>query len=330
MCYFDEQHPYVKPERGGTIGVRKVTSLDSYKLAKNHLKALKDLYEQMGMEKEEEDEESLEVSEAIEEQESQMENFSNSINTFDSKHLSSNMEYLLKQHSMKVSDLESLLNVSAGYISRTMGTDSKKRISIDIVWMIAELFKVNIDDLLNRDLTAPTKDLKTVVDFVSKIKAETDGETIHWSILGNKLDKNTGPFFYRDSSGDIFFAPNGEIEDFYEVRGIYSVRLSIGPIYLVELEGIIEEQEYRIYLSQEEDSAKSSGSEYAILPLSLMIDSSNDTTGLIVAECIKLRNAIEEHKKDFVLPDKAKELMTQYLNPNTTNPDFDFDDLPFN
>lgn len=328
MCYFDEQHPYVKPERGGTIGVRKVTSLDSYKLAKNHLKALKDLYEQMGMEKEEEDEESLEVGEAIEEQESQMEIFSNSVNTFDSKHLSSNMEYLLKQHSMKVSDLESLLNVSAGYISRTMGTDSKKRISIDIVWMIAELFKVNIDDLLNRDLTVPTKDLKTVVDFVSKIKAETDGETIHWSILGNKLDKNTGPFFYKDSSGDIFFAPNGEIEDFYGVRGIYSVRLSIGLIYLVELEGIIEEQEYRIYLSQEEDSAKSSGSEYTILPLSLMIDSSNDTTGLIVAECIKLRNAIEEHKKDFVLPDKTKNLMAQYLKPDTGSSDFD--DLPFN
>lgn len=330
MYYFDEQHPYVEPERGSTIGVYKVTSLNSYKWAKEHLKALKDLYEQMGMEKEEEDEESLEVSEAIEEQESQMENFSNSINTFNSKHLSSNMEYLLKQHFMKVSDLESLLNVSAGYISRTMGTDSKKRISIDIVWMIAELFKVNVDDLLNRDLTAPTKDLKTVVNFVSKIKNETDGETIHWSILGNKLNKNTDSFFRQNSSGKIVFAPNGEIEDYYEVRGIYSVNLSIGPIFLVELEDFLGEQEYRIYLDQEEDYAKSIGSGYEIPPLSLMIESSKDVTGLIVAECNKLRNAIEEHKKDFVLPDKTKDLMTKYLNPNTTNPDFDFDDLPFN
>ena len=40
--------------------------------------------------------------------------------------------------------------------------------------------------------------------------------------------------------------------------------------------------------------------------------------------------ASEEHKKDFVLSDKTKDLMAQYLKPNTTNPDFDFDDLPFN
>ena len=47
-----------------------------------------------------------------------------------------------------------------------MGADSKKRISIDIVWMIAQVFNANIDDLLNRDLTAPTKDLKKVISFV--------------------------------------------------------------------------------------------------------------------------------------------------------------------
>lgn len=330
MYYFDEQHPYVEPKRGNIIGVYKVTSLEDYKCAKEHLKDLRDLYEQLGAVKEEEDEESIEVSDAIEEQESQMENFSNSINTFDSKHLSSNIEYLLKQCFLKVSDLESLLNVSAGYISRTMGAESKKRISIDIVWMIAELFKVNVDDLLNRDLTAPTKDLKTVVDFVSKVKTETDEETIHWSFLGNKFDKNTGSFFRRNSNGNMVFAPSGKCEGIYDVQGIYSVTLSIGPIYLVELNNFLDEQEYRIYLSQEEEHAKSIGSGYEIPPLSLMIDSSEDVTGLILAECNKLRNAIEEHKKDFVLSDKTKDLMAQYLKPNTTNPDFDFDDLPFN
>lgn len=328
MYYFDEQHPYIEPKRGNIIGVYKVTSVDTYKCAKEHLKDLRDLYEELGTVKEEEDEEAREVSNAIFAQESQIEHFSNSINTFDSKHLSSNMEYLLKQCCMKVSDLESLLNVSAGYISRTMGADSKKRISIDIVWMIAELFRVNVDDLLNRDLTAPNKDLKTVVDFVSKIKAETDRETIHWDILGNKLDKKTDAFFRIDSSGESVFAPNGEKEDFCGVRGIYSVRLSIGPIFLIELENFIDEQEYRIYLDHKEDHVKSIGSGYEIPPLSLMIDSSEDITGRILAECNKLRNAIEEHKKDFVLPDKTKDLMALYLKPDTGSSDFD--DLPFN
>lgn len=67
------------------------------------------------------------------------------------KILSSNLDYLLKRHGLRISDLEELLGVSAGYVSRTVNPDSKKRLSVDIVWKISAVFQVNVDDLLNID-----------------------------------------------------------------------------------------------------------------------------------------------------------------------------------
>ena len=59
---------------------------------------------------------------------------------YDSKFLSGNLDYLLKMHSLRISDLEELLGVSAGYVSRTVNPDSKKRLSVDIVWKISVIF----------------------------------------------------------------------------------------------------------------------------------------------------------------------------------------------
>ena len=322
--FFDDEHPYTIPT-SESLGVYKVKSLTDYIRAKDHLKKLKALYDQMGQEKEEVDDEAEAVSTAILEQEKQIDDFVASINVFDSKYLSNNLEHLLKQNHMKVSELEALLNVSAGYISRTMGADSKKRISIDIVWMIAQVFNANIDDLLNRDLTAPTKDLKKVISFVQKLATETNEESLHWQSHGNKPTRET-EYFFRTENGQATFAPNGEKDDFYEIRGIYSVRINIGKIYLVELENIFNELSFRFYLFNEEDYYQSQGSGYEIEPLVLMIDSGKDKTEILNAECGKLRNSIKTHEKDFVVSDQTRSLLEQYLNPQVVLTD---EDMPF-
>lgn len=322
--YFDDKHPF-SPPTAESLGVYKVKTLDDYVKAKDQLKRLKTLYEQMGREKEEIDDEAMAVGTAIQEQEKQLDDFSNSINVFDSKYLSGNIEHLLKRNRMKVSDLEGVLNVSAGYISRTIGVDSKKRISIDIVWMIAQIFNVNIDDLLNRDLTAPTKDLKKVVSFVQKLAKETNEEVLHWNSHGSKPTKETD-YFFKVTESETVFAPNWEADDFYEVRGIYSVRLNIGPIYLVELEDIFNDMAYRFYLFNEDEYFQSLGSGYDIAPLTLMINSMDDTAGLLKAECDKLRNDIKTHEKDFVVSDQTRDLLDQYLNPREF---LDDEEMPF-
>lgn len=86
------------------------------------------------------------------------------------KILSSNLDYLLKRHGLRISDLEELLGVSAGYVSRTVNPDSKKRLSVDIVWKISTVFQVNVDDLLNIDFQVTTQSLSDVIAFFKKLK----------------------------------------------------------------------------------------------------------------------------------------------------------------
>ena len=112
----------------------------------------------------------VELNQKIEEQKKQIYDFINAQANYDSKFLSGNLDYLLKMHSLRISDLEELLGVSAGYVSRTVNPDSKKRLSVDIVWKISVIFQVNVDDLLNIDFQVPTQSLRDVIDFFKKLK----------------------------------------------------------------------------------------------------------------------------------------------------------------
>lgn len=321
--YFDDEHPYAEPTVN-TLGIYRVRSLNDYMKAQDQLSKLKQLYDGMEQKK---DKESEVVAEAVQEQEKQLDIFAGSIDVFDSKYLSNNIEHLLKREHMKVSDLETLLNVSAGYISRTMGADSKKRISIDIVWMIASLFKVNIDDFLNRDLATPTKDLKKVMAFIDKLKEDTDQENIHWKTLGSKPMSETKMLFRKTEDGDFLFGPNDETDDFCNVKDIYQVYINIGSVYLVSLEDMIFGTEsYRIYVFDEDTYRRSIGSEYELHPLYLMYDTTKDITDLLLKETDKLVKAIKTHEHDYIISNEARSLIDQYLYPQ--EPDID-EDVPF-
>ncbi len=76
----------------------------------------------------------VEIEQKLEEQKNFINGFINAQANYDSKFLGSNLDYLLKRHGLRISDLEELLGVSAGYVSRTVNPDSKKRLSVDIVW----------------------------------------------------------------------------------------------------------------------------------------------------------------------------------------------------
>ena len=101
----------------------------------------------------------VEMEQKLEEQKKLINGFINAQANYDSKFLSSNLDYLLKMYGLRISDLEGLLGVSAGYVSRTVNPDSKKRLSVDIVWKISAIFQVNVDNLLNIDFQIPTQSL---------------------------------------------------------------------------------------------------------------------------------------------------------------------------
>ena len=307
--YIGENEPKRIPS-SESLGIYRVKTIGDYTNAKDQLLKMQDLYDKMGEEKSEEDDESMAVTEAIIEQEKQMQEFIESIGDYDSEIFSKNLDLLLSTNKLKISELESILQVSAGYISRTIGNESKRRLSVDILWKIAQLFRINIDDLLERDLTAPTKDLKQVVSFVKKLYEETDSEKIRWENVGTEPNEKNQMFFSEADEFE-FFLPTGMPLVLCDLIGGYSVDTSVGKIYLFEEKITKDQNAYSLYIYDESIIERSRGEEDPLIKIAV---SSSDPSGIFAAECKKLVNAIKTHERDFFVSAEAKKLMDKYLN----------------
>ena len=239
-------------------------------------------------------------------------------------------------NSLRISDLEELLGVSARYVSRTVNPDSKKRLSVDIVWKISVIFQVNVDDLLNIDFRIPTQSLCDVIAFFEKLKHETDEAIIHWKNQGNKKENHVGVFFIELGEGRLDgtkryqYAPNGNVNETKAVGltdDIFSAETSIGELYLLPLENQFGEKGYELYRYPDYGA-------YLDLVCSTFDDKSNKLKG----KCDELFKSVKLHESDFVISESAKNLIDRYLNPNRSNapdgfmniPDSIDEGLPFN
>ena len=89
----------------------------------------------------------------LQEQEDYIQEYIDHIGDFNNGCLVKNIAYLLKKYGLRMGDLERLLGISAGYISRTVKENSSKKLSIDVVWKIAELFEISVQKLIEDDLS---------------------------------------------------------------------------------------------------------------------------------------------------------------------------------
>ena len=309
MYYYTGEHEPEKDLSITELGVYCVKCIKDYINAKDQLQKLKDLYVKICEEKTEVNDEAVAVSEAITEQEKQMQIFIEGLADYNSDKFSKNLDLLLKANKLKISELESILKVSAGYISRTIGNESKRRLSVDILWKVAELFRVNIDDLLNRDLTAPTRDLRQVVSFVQGLYEDTQSEKIRWENIGTEPnDKND--MFFRLEDGNPYFIPGESPLILCDLRGGYSVDISIGTFYLFEERISSDRNDYSLYLYDKNILEESGGIEDPLVEIAF---SASDLSGILEANCKKLVNAIKGHEKDFVISEEARGYMARYL-----------------
>ncbi len=325
------------------IKVHPIKSFKDYGLAKRSFEELTKKISSLQLDLELEDEETpkleskiIELKQKSEEQKKLITEFINAQANYDSKFLGSNLEYLLKMNSLRISDLEELLGVSAGYVSRTVNPDSKKRLSVDIVWKISVIFQVNVDDLLNIDFLIPTQSLCDVIAFFEKLKHETDEAIIHWKNQGNKKENHVGVFFIELGEGRLDgtkryqYAPNGNVNETKAVGltdDIFSAETSIGELYLLPLENQFGEKGYELYRYPDYGA-------YLDLVCSTFDDKSNKLKG----KCDELFKSVKLHESDFVISESAKNLIDRYLNPNRSNapdgfmniPDSIDEGLPFN
>ena len=329
----------------GKIKVYPIKSFEDYGPAKRNLEELAKKISSLQLDLQLEDEETpkletgiVEMEQKLDEQKKHISEFINAQANYDSKYLSSNLDYLLKMHGLRISDLEELLGVSAGYVSRTINPESKKRLSVDIVWKISVIFQVNVDTLLNIDLQVPTQSLNDVIAFFKKLKQETDDAAIHWKNQGNKKENHLGIFFTKleesglDGTPRYQYAPEGYANETKAVGltdDIYSVETSIGELYLLPLEDQFEAKGYELYVYTD-------GGNYDSGCLDLICSTFDDRSKTLKSKCDELFKSVKLHESDFVVSETAKNLISRYLNPvNVGNgfmciPDGIDDELPFN
>ena len=137
------------------------------------------------------DEDSSALDSLLKEQNDYIHDYLSALGDFDNRCLIGNVAYLAKKNNLRIGEIENMLGLSAGYISRTAKKNSPKKLSIDVVWKIAHLFEVDLQFLLETDLSIPDSNSDLASKFLEKVYRDTESGLIEWQCNGGvetKLD----------------------------------------------------------------------------------------------------------------------------------------------
>ncbi len=102
-----------------------------------------------------------------------------------------NISYLVRENGIKMSDLEDILELSAGYISRTLKPGSEKKLSSEHLWKISRIFDVDLEMLLTYDMAYISTQEGKLLTFLTKLKMDVISDRVQWEIfIPNEEFKN--------------------------------------------------------------------------------------------------------------------------------------------
>lgn len=94
-----------------------------------------------------------------------------------------NISFLVRENGIKMSDLEDLLELSAGYISRTLKPGSEKKLSSEHLWKISRIFDVDLEILLTYDMAYMGTQEGKLLTFLTKLKMDVISDNLQWEIF---------------------------------------------------------------------------------------------------------------------------------------------------
>lgn len=147
----------------------------------------------------------------LRQQEDVIKEYMRKVSDFDKTVLLNNINMLLKEHNMKIGELEQLLGISAGYISRIAKYGSDKKFSVDVAWKIAHLFNHSLYELLEVNYSELTPTEKYLVSFIEKLCSDTIDDKIDWNLESADSLNNAE----MDMNGNVLH-PLLNLETFYE------------------------------------------------------------------------------------------------------------------
>ena len=149
------------------------------------------------------------------------------MSTFDKKKCLANIYFLAKEKNIKIGDLETKANVSAGYLSRINKDDNETNPGIELLLTAAEELGVSLDALLTYEFEKQTPTEIYLLKFIEKMTKDTLSGEYPWekeskanfAELDNHNDYVQHPLFlgydpYDERSSNIHynshFVSNGE------------------------------------------------------------------------------------------------------------------------
>ena len=100
---------------------------------------------------------------------------------FNKKRFLKNIDNLLKERNMKISELEKKIYLSSGYFSRLRNEKGDVYPKIDTISDIADVFGVSIDYLLySEDIGNETSNVSIVCDFIKKLQKDSGQGKVVW------------------------------------------------------------------------------------------------------------------------------------------------------
>ena len=161
--FHDKVHSLVKPQ-----------SLTDLQLALTARSEIQELLNQTQSDLSEEYDSILRTQEQL------IADYMTTVGVFDNSILISNIGYLIKKNNMRLGDLERLLGISPGYISRTAKENSGKRMSIDIVWKIARIFGEDLGRIVTVRLDEIKGNTAVLLKLVDKMIRQTEDGKLEW------------------------------------------------------------------------------------------------------------------------------------------------------
>ena len=158
------------------------------------------------------DEDTSGYEEMKERQNEYIQEYLSSIGDFDNSILVSNITHLAKSNDIRLGELEKMLGISTGYISRTAKENTNKRLSIDVVWKLSQFFNVSIDELVSHDLRLPSETTALLCRFIAKLSSQTMMDEIEWTCEGGYMCENSPllqsmTLLTEDDDGTVVYHP---------------------------------------------------------------------------------------------------------------------------
>lgn len=250
-------------------------------------------------------------------QQSWIDGYMKDLGDFDNSLLTKNIAYLTKKHGIRMGDLEKILGISPGYISRTSKNNSAKKMSIDNVWRIAKIFGVELSALLETDLQVPNQNTALVSQFLDKLKTQTERNQIEWENLGGvvaEFDRRLAALeMFQEQGDEVIYKPhhlNPEAkfflaDDVYACKSIKHGSVFIMVAYMMDNNNRFYHVDY-YFLHPVNNVIQPLAPEKAFC-------TADDRTGLLDRMAKGLMNQVQTQEMDTKISPEVRSFISSYL-----------------